>query len=158
MRESAGDLGAAKRPSKDAHRERQEHGRKEKQDGERAPKRWDASASQQRGAHSVQRVGDGIKARDNLQPIRQDAGWEKHAARDAGNSQEKPLCGIAAFKKQKITRGKNSEPRECEQRNQEDRKNGEPVRATHTQKKKKRRAHKGFHLLLRQGRTPRIGS
>src|SRR6266404_1398712 len=109
MRESAGDLGAAKRPSKDAHRERQEHGRKEKQDGERAPKRWDASASQQRGAHSVQRVGDGIKARDT------------------GNSQEKPLCGIAAFKKQKITCGKNSEPRECEQRNQEDRKNGEPV-------------------------------
>src|SRR6267154_4579219 len=115
--QSAGDLGAAKRPGEDGHRKRQEHGGKTEQNSEGTPDGCDVRSSQERGAHRVQRVGDGIEPRNQLQPIRQYADREKHAAGNTGNSKEKPFRGIAALEEQKIARGQNSQPRECQQRN-----------------------------------------
>jgi hypothetical protein len=61
-------------------------------------------------------MSDGIEARNELQPIRQDTDWKKHSARDAGNSQKKPFGGIAPLEEQKVTRRKNPESGESEQR------------------------------------------
>ena len=56
--------------------------------------------AEKRGAHGVERVGDGIEAREELEPIGKDGHGEKHSADDAGDSEEKPFGWIAAFEEE----------------------------------------------------------
>src|SRR5579864_204445 len=87
-----------------------------------------ARASEQRGTHSVEGVGDGVQARYELQPVRKDADGKEHAAGDAGNAQKKPFCGIATLEKQQIAGRENSKTGKSEQSGDEHSRDGKPVR------------------------------
>ena len=87
----------------------------------------DACAVEKRAAHGVHRVGHGIQAGDDLQPRRQNAYREEHAAGDAGNSEDEPLRGIPPLEQQQIRRREDTETGKGQQRGEKHGKNGQPV-------------------------------
>ena len=86
MGECACGFGATKRGGEREHAERQENGGEEKQDGERMKQVAEMDGAKKRSAHGVERIGDGIKASDELQPIGEDGNGEEHSACDAGDT------------------------------------------------------------------------
>ena len=83
MGECSGRFCAAKSGGKGQHAEGQKGGSEEKQYGERMKHVAETDRAEKRGAHGVERVGDGIKARKELEPIGKDGHGEKHSAGDA---------------------------------------------------------------------------
>src|SRR5580704_6038623 len=99
MHERACGFGAAESPGEDGHGSRQEYRGEEEQDDEGLENGVQTGAAEKRRTHGIERVSYGIQACDELQPVRQDADRKEHAARDAGNAQQKPLRRIATLEK-----------------------------------------------------------
>ena len=97
MGECAGGFCAAKSGGKGQHAEWQESGREEQQYAERMKHVSETGGAEKRGAHGVERIGDGIEVRQELEPVGKDGHGEKHSADDGGDSEEKPLGRIASF-------------------------------------------------------------
>src|SRR5579859_2291984 len=131
-------LRAAERPREHDHGKRQERRAEQNQNQEWPPDGGNSRASQQRAAKRTKCVSDRIQPRHELQPIREDANGEEHAARHAGNTEEEPLRGISALEKQKIARGENSEPGKSKKSGDEHGRNRGPVCATKLKSKERR--------------------
>lgn len=80
----------------------------------------ETGGAEKSGAHGVEGIGDGIEAREELEPIGEDGHGEKHSAGDAGDSEEKPLGRVAAFEEEKVTGGKDAEAGKGQKRNKKD--------------------------------------
>jgi len=98
----------------------------------------ETDGAEQSGAHGVEGVGDGIEAREELEPIGKDGYGEKHSARDAGNSEKKPLGRVAAFEEEKVTGGKDAETGEGQKRNQKNQNDSGPICGIEGEAKKER--------------------
>jgi len=60
------------------------------------------STAEQRGAHSLERVGNRDRPRNSLQVWRQNRDRIHHAAQQPGESEQNPFGGIAAREKQDV--------------------------------------------------------
>src|SRR5579859_180587 len=130
MHQGPRGLRPAQRPCEHNHGKRQERRAEQKQNQKWPPDGENSRASQQRAAKRTKSVSDRIQPRHELQPIREDANREKHAARHAGNAEEEPLCGISALEKQKMARRENSEPGKSKKSGDEHGRDSGPVCAT----------------------------
>ena len=108
MHQRACGFCAAERPSEDGHGSRQEYRGEEEQDDERLQNGMQSGSANERSAHGIERIGYGIQACDELQPIRQDADRKEHATRNTRYPEDEPLCGIPPLEKQKIRSGKHA--------------------------------------------------
>src|SRR5579859_1357063 len=138
MGERAGGFGAAESGGEGEHAERQEDRGEEEQDGERMENVAKMDGTEKRSAHGVERVSDGIEASDELQPIGKNGNGEEHSADDAGDAEQEPFGGIAAFEKKQVAGGKNAETGKSEKRNDENEKDGEPVGGMERETEKER--------------------
>ena len=120
MGECACGFCAAKSRGKGQHAERQKSDREEKQYGERMKHVAEACRAEKSSAHGVERVGDWLEAREELEPIGKDGHGEKHSTGNAGHSEEKPLGRVAAFEEEKVTGGKYAEAGKGLERNKKD--------------------------------------
>src|SRR5262245_32532531 len=125
-----GRFGAADSPSEDSHRQGQQQGREEKEHGDGMPKGNEACAGEKSGASGVQRVGDGVEARDDLEPVWKDRNGEERTADDARDAKNKPLRRVPSLENEEIAGGKNAQAGEGEQRRKEHDENGKPVGRT----------------------------
>src|SRR5579859_5435642 len=67
------------------------------------------SAAEERGAHSLERVGNRDQPRNGLQVWRQNRDRIHHAAHQSREPEQNPFRGIAAREKQNVAGGKNAQ-------------------------------------------------
>lgn len=127
VRESAGGFGAAKGCGERKHAERKKDGGEQEQDGEWVREFADSDRAEERGAHGVECVGDGIEASEKLEPVRKYGNGEEHSAGDARDAEEKPFGWIATLEEEQVAGGENAESRKGKQRHGENEEDGEPV-------------------------------